>query len=125
MIFLHIPLPPTLNSLYPGKFRRTKSKEYQAWIRDANTMLNNQHFSPIKGLVQVRYILGKPRNNDGSITKKQMDVFNREKAIGDLLTSRGVIEDDSKIERAIIEWGDIDGADLYIMPLTTTIWEFT
>lgn len=120
MIVLHLPLPPSLNELYPGKVRRHKSKKYEDWIHKAGYMLNSQHVPSIKGLVQVHYIFGKPRNKDGKATGRAMDVFNREKAISDLLVQHGIIEDDSLIQRGIVEWADIDGVDIEIQPYIRT-----
>ena len=121
MIEFHLPLPPTLNSLYPGKVRRHKSERYKTWIRDANAMLNAQHVPSIKGLVQISYIIGKPRNKGGEITSKAMDLANREKALSDLITERGIIEDDSCIRKLIMEWSDIEGVDVFIQPYVKTV----
>jgi len=79
-------------------------------------MLNAQHVPSIKGLVQISYIIGKPRNKGGEITSKAMDLANREKALSDLITEHGIIEDDSCICKLIMEWGDIEGVDVFIQP---------
>lgn len=39
-----LPLPPSVNQLYPGKVRRHKSDEYYKWERVADTALHQQHF---------------------------------------------------------------------------------
>jgi len=117
MIGFHLPLPPTLNSLYPGTIRRHKSKQYEAWIKEAGSMLNAQHAPSIKGMVQVTYTFGKPRNKDGKPSKVAMDVFNREKAVSDLLVAHKIIDDDSCIMRGIVEWSeDFEGVDVEIVP---------
>lgn len=113
MISLHLPLPPSNNSLYPsvGK-RRIKSKAYEAWIVEAGHMLNMQNKVHFTKPVQVTYTYAKPRNKDGSITKAAMDCFNREKAVSDLLVKHGILLDDSLIGRGIVEWADMVGKDL-------------
>lgn len=115
MIRLHLPLPPPLHSLFPGKARRHKSRRYELWIIEAKTMLNQQKLPdrPIEIPVQATYIMGRP-------SKRRMDVANREKGISDVLVSCGILEDDSLIHRLIMEWGDIEGVDVEIIPYSNS-----
>lgn len=110
MIKLHLPLSPSSNSLYPGRIRRHKSKEYESWIREARFMLMEQWRGvTVNYPVCVTYKIGKPSN-------RRMDIANREKALGDILVSCGVLKDDSLIHRLVMEWGDIEGCDVEIEP---------
>lgn len=113
MIKLHVPLPPSLNSLYPGTVRRHKSKKYVEWIKLANMMLDKQHTAvTFVAPVQVTYRLGKP-------DKRNRDLANLEKAPSDLLVARGILADDSLIHRLVMEWADIEGCDIEIILLKT------
>lgn len=73
-------------------------------------MLNQQFHQPcVTTPVTVIYKFGKP-------DKRERDVFNLEKAVSDLLVSHGVIKDDTLIHRGIVEWEDIEGCDIVIVP---------
>lgn len=109
MIELHVPLPPSLNQLYPGKVRRHKSDKYKAWIRDATLMLNQQHIEKFNVPVSISYAFGKPDN-------RRRDLDNLFKACNDLLVSYGIIEDDSLIHHISGMWLPIEGADVRIVP---------
>jgi Holliday junction resolvase RusA-like endonuclease len=95
-----LPMPPSANSLYPGKQRRHKSAVYKAWIKEAGLEVLAQGRKRIPGKVEVVYELGRPAG------RRQQDAFNREKAASDLLVNLGVIEDDSLIERGTVCWSD-------------------
>lgn len=41
-----LPLPPSVNQLYPGKVRRHKSDEYYAWELKAALAMREQHLDP-------------------------------------------------------------------------------
>lgn len=109
MIALTLPFPPSVNCLYAGKGRRYKSKQYEKWIIQARNALIGQTFAPFvqKKPLQVIYIFGRP-------DKRRRDAANYIKAVDDLLTSQGVIPDDSWIHRGIFEWGDSDGVTVEI-----------
>lgn len=102
---LYLPFPPSLNSLYPGKVRRHKSTAYEAWIKEAGKVLNQQHTPAIKGLVEASYVFGKPDN-------RKRDLDNLFKAPNDLLVAHGIIEDDSHIQKISAQWGDIEGCEV-------------
>lgn len=113
MLKLWLPLCPSLNSLYPGKAKRHKSKAYEAWIKEAGQILLTQkpwHF--FDEPVQVTYRVGKP-------SKRNMDLCNREKALSDLLVGHGILKDDSLIHRLVMEWAEITGVEAIIEPLRT------
>lgn len=110
MIKLWLPYPPSLNSLYPGKVRRHKSKKYVAWIKSATLAINNQKTDRFDVPVQVHYKFGKP---DSLIR----DLANLEKAPSDLLVECGILADDSLIHKLVMEWADIGGCEVEISAL--------
>jgi Holliday junction resolvase RusA-like endonuclease len=95
-----LPIPPSANSLYPGKQRRHKSAAYKAWIQEAGLEILAQGRQKILGKVEVLYEVGRPKG------RRRRDVMNLEKAPSDLLVNLGVIEDDSLIERCTVCWSD-------------------
>lgn len=97
-----MPFPPSLNSLFPGKQRRHKSKAYEAWIREAGYMLLNQKHDRFDCPISVSYFFGRP-------DKRKRDLDNLFKAPNDFLVSSGVIADDSLIHRICGEWADVEG----------------
>ncbi len=104
MIKIHLPFPPSNNHLYPGKVRRFKSKEYELWIYNAITMLNEQFYEPIthKRPLQATYTFGRPDN-------RVRDESNYVKAPADFLVRQKLIVDDRYIGRTISEWSDMVG----------------
>jgi len=111
---LRLPFPPSLNSLFPGKQRRHKSRAYELWIINARRMLNEQITGHIEVPVQVHYKFGRPKD------KRRRDVFNYEKAISDILVSYGILEDDYLIQRGTVEWAnDVEGVEVVIEPFKT------
>lgn len=107
MTMLWLPFPPSLNSLYPGKVRRHKSRKYEAWIMEAKRALTQQHFTQFDRPVQVHYKFGKP-------DKRQRDLANLEKAPSDLLVLCGVLKDDSLIHKLVMEWANISDCEVEI-----------
>jgi len=55
--------------------------------------------STIEGHIEVEYRIGSPDN-------RRRDLANSEKALSDLLVSGRIIEDDSNIQRLVMEWAD-------------------
>lgn len=109
MNIITLPLPPSVNGLYAGKSRRYKSKKYVAWIKQAGWQLMAQRPLPqIKGKVIIHMKFGRP-------DRRKRDVANLEKATSDLLVAYGIIQDDSLIEKLILEWWpDVVGAQIEI-----------
>ncbi|WP_020474213.1 RusA family crossover junction endodeoxyribonuclease [Zavarzinella formosa] len=101
-VVLHLPIPPSANNLFPtGKNgQRFRSKEYVAWLQHAGLSLNQQKPDKVSGRIRVVYELGRYPD------LRRRDLFNREKALGDLLVSHGVIEDDCLIDEGIMRWSD-------------------
>ncbi len=100
MIIFKLPFPPSVNALYSGNHRRFKSKRYTTWISEAeDTMRSNLPVGRLAGFVEVLYRLNAP-------DERRRDLGNSEKPISDFLVSWGVIDDDSKIQRLVMEWAD-------------------
>lgn len=109
MIKLMLPMPPSVNALYANRRGgRMKTAAYKAWIDEAGWRLHTQTCERIEGDVTVVYAFG-PRC-------KKSDLFNREKALSDLLVSHGIIEDDRKIVSGTVAWADVEGCRVEIWP---------
>jgi Holliday junction resolvase RusA-like endonuclease len=115
---LHLPFPPSVNSLYDGgqhTKRRFISDHYKAWLREAGLVLLtqparlNRHVGP----VEVLYTFSPP-------DKRRRDLFNLEKSVSDLLVKQGVIADDSLIHRGTVEWGAGSGVRVEVTDLQPT-----
>lgn len=95
---LHVPVPPSVNSLYrnlPGR-GRVKTKDYSAWFANARNVVRLQKPGVVRGPVVI--ILCVDRQGVGS------DLDNRVKALFDLIVKLGVIEDDSKVLAFCTAW---------------------
>lgn len=98
MIRLKLPIPPSVNALYSGNHRRFKSKRYKAWIAEAEGCIEGHH-SPLAGNLEVCYRICSPDS-------RRRDIGNYEKALSDFLVDHKMIEDDSHIQRLVMEWAD-------------------
>lgn len=87
---LDLPLPPSLNSLYPGKERRRKSRAYKAWLTAAGWEAKLQKVWPVSGPYTLDVRLPKAMPGDAS---------NRIKPIEDLLVSLRLTPDDRYCQR--------------------------
>lgn len=101
-----LPLPPSANQLWrspPGSRRPIKSREYRVWLDVAALEVRRQHVPITTGKIRVTYEVGRK-------DKRRRDLGNNEKALSDLLTLAGVIEDDSLIDELRLVWrvgGDV------------------
>lgn len=115
---LALPFPPSVNGLYDGgknTSRRFISDRYKAWQDDAYyALLGQRHRSHRhKEPVQVVYTFSPP-------DKRRRDVFNYEKAVSDFLVKHRIIEDDSLIERGVVQWSThTAGVTVVIEPMVT------
>lgn len=115
LITVSLPYPPSVNNLYSnvaGKGRRPTSR-YATWQRAAQTevMAQRSKFKVprIAGKVQISIVLERRRNG--------MDIDNCAKAIIDTLVKMNLIDDDRHVERLSLEWGDVTGARVDVMPV--------
>ena len=100
---LVLPYPPSLNNLFvnnPQTRGRFPSKQYKAWKEEAERAVEHQRPLPqIKGPVWLKFTFGRP-------DKRKRDVMNLPKAIEDFIVAQGVIEDDSLVEKATVQWSE-------------------
>ena len=110
-LVLHLPMPPSTNNLFAtvGK-KRIRTVEYIQWAREAGYVLNRQRPPLVAGKVSLLIEVENPK------TAHRQDVANREKAVVDLLVSRGVIQgDDQRFVREItLKWADVAGVRVTI-----------
>jgi hypothetical protein len=99
-----LPLPPSSNNMFTaitvkGKQRRIISREYKAWRKDAAVKLIEQWDAADRPTIGKPYAIHIELN-----VNYQSDIFNREKALTDLLveTIPG-FPDDCWINRGIVE----------------------
>mgnify|MGYP000417335682 CR=1 FL=1 len=98
---LHLPYPPSVNSLYANRpgIGRVKSERYRTWERAATNMLMAQQKRVFAGNVAVDIQIEK-------IDHRKRDVANLEKAPLDIL--KGVAyADDSQVTDLRIRWSDV------------------
>jgi len=83
-----LPMPPSVNGLFPGKQRRYPSKQYKDWMRVA--MLTLREAPKFPDPVRINYTVYFKNKGSG-------DLSNRLKAVEDILVKRGIIVDDSHL----------------------------
>lgn len=84
---LDLPIPPSVNNMFPGRAGRFKSKQYRAWIKEAGQEINMQKVWPVSGPYALTLELPE---------KMRGDVDNRLKGVADLLVSHRLTPDDSR-----------------------------
>jgi transposase len=101
MPIIDLPLPPSVNRLWRSNRGRVhRSAPYAAWLKEAGWTLAQQRPKAIPGCVSIVIAAGKP-------DKRRRDLDNiAGKAVLDLLTKHGVIEDDSKVIALSGRWDD-------------------
>ncbi len=93
-----LPLPPSVNRLWrAGRGRVYRSARYEAWRDTAGWELKLQRPGRITGPVTIVIAAGRP-------DRRRRDADNLPKALLDLLTLYGVIEDDSRVVRLTSGW---------------------
>ena len=85
------PISPSTNNLYRG--RRFKTEAYKGWAQYAGWAVKAQHPPPIKGRVSVLIEAPFARNRD----------IDNIKPILDLAAALGIIENDNRVDRLVIE----------------------
>jgi crossover junction endodeoxyribonuclease RusA len=109
-VVLRLPRPPSVNALWTrgrdGSVHCTP--RYSSWKRAAGNVLNAQRPGRISGPYSLQILVG---------TDCKCDLGNLEKAASDLLQAHGVIENDRKASRIVLEWSEtIDGVELVLFP---------
>lgn len=88
---IELPIPPTLNKMYPdGKGKRGLSEEYRNWRDEAGWILKAQLLSPFPGKVHLDMTIC-----GGKGFPISSDLSNRWKAVEDLLVTHGILNDDN------------------------------
>lgn len=106
-----LPFPPSVNNLFvnlPGH-GRVKTQRYRTWRNAAGWDIKAAKPEKFSGPVEISVVYQRPDN-------RRRDLDNLFKAIADALVEFEVIEDDSKIERIALEWGESRGATVTIVP---------
>lgn len=116
MIFTaELPIPPSANTLFTevtvkGKVRRIISRAYKAWKKECEPLLIEQWRAAGEPIIDKPYSIHIQLN-----VNHQSDIFNREKAITDLLVATipgfpddcwinlGIVERNRDIEAARVE----------------------
>lgn len=106
MIDFTVPLPPSANRLWRRSGRHIhKSSEYQAWLSDAGFLVRLRINDVATGSPpQCQHGPYKLTLNATRPDKRRRDLDNLIKPIGDLITSIGLVEDDSKCEMISARW---------------------
>lgn len=82
---MDLPVPPSVNELFPGKVRRFKSAKYKRWIAAAGWEINMQKVRPVSGPYRLSLEFAESLRGD---------VSNRVKAVEDLLVTHRLTADD-------------------------------
>ena len=111
-MILRFPFPPTVNTYWrwtvKGPLISKRGRHYadlvkQEWYMTLNT--NPQHqgiWQTVRTPVGVAVTLNPP-------DARKRDLDNYLKALFDAMTKAGIWEDDSVVQRMLVEWGDLDG----------------
>lgn len=101
-ITVELPFPPSTNRLWRhGRGNTYKSAEYVKWIKEADGMIYQQKFGPIKTLPGKFTALLELYTSDG---RRRKDADNRMKAPLDYATRIGFILDDQYCEKGTFAW---------------------
>jgi len=106
-----LPFPPSVNNLFvniPGR-GRVKTQRYRTWRNAAGWDIRAAKPGKFEGPVEISVVYQRPDS-------RRRDLDNLFKAIADALVEFEIIEDDSKIERITLEWGESRGATVTIIP---------
>jgi Holliday junction resolvase RusA-like endonuclease len=112
MITFDLPVPPSVNGLFPTVMtdrgpKRIKSKAYRAWIAEAGWMVPPAAKGKALGHFRAKLVFDRPS------ASRRVDLDGRVKAVLDLLTTMGVIRDDSFAEGLILDWSSPWNAPVY------------
>lgn len=112
MITFSLPVPPSVNGLFPTVMtdkgpKRVKSKAYRAWSEEAGWMVPPAAKGKVPGHFKATLVFDRPS------ASRKTDLDGRVKAVLDLLTDMGVIRDDSFAERLTLDWASPFFAPVY------------
>lgn len=106
-----LPLPPSLNGMYGTnwethrRFKTAAAREfYKLGGWEVARQRKKQSVKSFTTPVAVVYHFPRRLKKDGTPSKAKADVFNREKAVSDLLVKMGVLSDDSLIMSGTVLW---------------------
>lgn len=105
-------VPPSANGLFANKAEggRIKAKAYKAWIKAGLAELLTEQRAPlVKGRVSLSFVIERP--------EEARDLDNCIKPLCDLLVAAIVIEDDSKVDKIAVCWGDRPGVQIAVAAL--------
>ena len=99
LVTLTLPWPPPLSALFNNvpRIGRVPTKRYNKWKGLASRAIHNQAPTVLMGAVSLEVRLCPP-------DRRRRDLSNHIKALEDALVADKVIEDDSLIQRLVIEW---------------------
>lgn len=102
-----LPIPPTANNLFPTSRsgHRFPSKQYKAWKKIADEAFKKWDAVALTGRVKARYefCFG---------DRRRRDIANFEKGVTDFLVSKGIISDDSMIDKLVLVRGEMNPGHL-------------
>jgi crossover junction endodeoxyribonuclease RusA len=102
MYSIILPVPPSVNALYPTNFktnRRFKSQKYKEWEVEAAKSVTERPLIDTSIVAKYSYTFK---------DKRRRDIANFEKAISDFLQKEGIITDDCLIDVLILEREEIN-----------------
>lgn len=102
---IQIPFPPSTNSLWNiGNRRMFKSAKYRAWIKKCASEIIWEEKPAIDYKFNIQIVVGRPRNKDGKVTTRKMDIDNRCKSTLDSLEELNVFTNDCLVEELTARW---------------------
>lgn len=114
-----IPVPPSLNNLFANVKGergggRTLTDRYKTWRNAAGWVVNSQRPNPVRGPVNLTIVI-----EDGG---SRADLDNLIKPLADLLVAHALIDGDHSaiVRRIEIEWGEVEGCFVKVVPVTVT-----
>jgi len=112
MIVLELSYPPSVNHYWRRVGQRTLiSKEGRLFRKRVLAMLSVHRREPLTGRLHVRVLACPP-------DRRRRDLDNITKALLDALEHGGVYENDSQIDRLVIERGDVVKGGKAIVEIT-------
>lgn len=98
MISLHLPYPPTANTIWiRARKGMRRSEGYMSWLEKAGWEVKQQRPSKVAGPYALSLIATRP-------DKRKRDLDNLLKPVSDLLVKMGIVADDSLCESISARW---------------------